>query len=325
MAALPMRLPMDSALKQRLLGAAVLVALAIIFVPMFLGNAPPKPDSAIQNLDIPPLPERKFETRTLTVEPPATAAPVAPARPSDKLPTVDTKAPPTFEAPDADKPGADKGAKVPAPAVAPPKTPATDNKPAVTETKPAADTKAPVAETPAVPGGRFSINLGIYADQAHANALIAKVTKLGFVAYSESTEYQGKSAQRVRVGPFADRAAAESARLKIKQAEPKAPSSVTESAEAQPAVDAPATAVAADRAGGWAVQLGAFKSEAEANKLRDRVRTVSMASFVDRSGTGDDTRWRVRAGPYADRAGAESARATLKQKLQTDGMIVTQP
>src|SRR5258705_13992325 len=98
MAALPMRLPMDSGLKQRLLGAAVLVALAIIFVPMFLGNAPPKPDSAIQNLDIPPLPERKFETRTLPVEPPSppgSAAPpaTAPVKSSDKLPTVDTKAP----------------------------------------------------------------------------------------------------------------------------------------------------------------------------------------------------------------------------------------
>jgi DedD protein len=312
---------MDSALRQRLLGAAVLVALAIIFVPMFLGNAPPKPDSAIQNLDIPPLPERKFETRTLTVEPPASAAPAPSARPSDKLPTVDTKAPSTFEAPDAEK-----GGKVPAPAATPPQTPTTDNKPAATEAKPVpADAKPPVAEAAAAPGGRFSINLGIYADQAHADALIAKVRKLGFVAYSESTEYQGKSAQRVRAGPFADRAAAEAARLKIKQAEPKAPSSVTESAEAQPAADAPATAVAANRAGGWAVQLGAFKSEAEANKLRDRVRTVSIASFVDRSGTGDETLWRVRAGPYADRAGAESARATLKQKLQTDGMIVTQP
>jgi DedD protein len=321
MAPLPMRLPMDSALRQRLLGAAVLVALAIIFVPMFLGNAPPKPDSAIQNLDIPPLPERKFETRTLTVEPPASAAAAPAARPSDKLPTVDTKAPPTFEAPEADK-----GVKTAGPAATPPKTAATDSKPVATEIKPApADAKPPVAEAAAVPGGRFSVNLGIYADQAHADALIAKVTKLGFVAYSESTEYQGKSAQRVRVGPFADRASAESARLKIKQADPKVPSSVAESAEAQPAADAPATAVAANRAGGWAVQLGAFKSEAEANKLRDRVRTVSIASFVDRSGTGDEALWRVRAGPYADRAGAESARATLKQKLLTDGMIVTQP
>ncbi|HET7063288.1 MAG TPA: SPOR domain-containing protein, partial [Rudaea sp.] len=239
---------MDSGLKQRLLGAAVLVALAIIFVPMFLGNAPPKPDSAIQNLDIPPLPERKFETRTLAIEPPAGTAPptAAPAKPADKLPTVDTKAPSTFEAPDADK-----SIKAPATAATPP-----EKAPATAETRPVpAEAKPPVAETPAAPGGRFSINLGVYADQGHADALVAKVTKLGFVAYSESTEYQGKSAQRVRVGPFADRAAAESARLKIKQAEPKAPSSVAESAEAQPAADAPATAVAANRAGGWAVQL----------------------------------------------------------------------
>jgi DedD protein len=318
---------MDPALRQRLLGAAVLVALAIIFVPMFLGNAPPKPDSAIQNLDIPPLPERKFETRTLPVEPPASPANAAPApsataKPSDKLPTVDTKAPSTFEAPEDDK-----NAKAPPSAAATPsKTAASDSKPAAAEAKPApAESKTPATAATADATGRFSINLGVYADQAHADALVAKIKKLGFAAYSESTEYQGKSAQRVRVGPFADRAAAESARLKIKQAEPKVPSSVAESAEAQPTADAPATAVAANRAGGWAVQLGAFKSEAEANKLRDRVRTVSVASFVDRSGSGDQTLWRVRAGPYTDRAGAESARATLKQKLQTDGMIVTQP
>ena len=57
---------MDSALNTRLLGVAVLIALLIIFVPMFLGSSPPKEASAIQNLDIPPLPERKFRpTRTI--------------------------------------------------------------------------------------------------------------------------------------------------------------------------------------------------------------------------------------------------------------------
>lgn len=317
---------MDPALRQRLLGAAVLVALAIIFVPMFLGNAPPKPDSAIQNLDIPPLPERKFETRTLTVEPAAppagsSSAMATPAKPSDKLPTVDTKAPSTFEAPDDGKSAKGQGPSAAQPA----KAPASDAKPAV-ESKPAPPESKPAAAAPATePAGRFSVNLGIYADQAHADALTAKVKKLGFTAYSEPTEYQGKSAQRVRVGPFEDRAAAESARLKIKQSEPKVPSSVTESAETQPKTDAPATAVAANRAGGWAVQIGAFKSEAEANKLRDRARAASIAAFVDHSGSGDQSLWRVRAGPYADRAGAESARATVKQKLQTDGVIVTQP
>src|SRR5262245_60179053 len=124
---------MDSGLKQRLLGAAVLIALAIIFVPMFLGNSPPREASAIQNLDIPPLPERKFETRTLSVEPASAAKPAATSNPPDKVVTVDTKAPASFEAPE--KP-ADKQAPPPAAA---PKAAA-----------PTPDRKAPIAEKPAV-------------------------------------------------------------------------------------------------------------------------------------------------------------------------------
>jgi len=310
---------MDSALKQRLLGAAVLIALLIIFVPMFLGSSPPKEASAIQNVDIPPEPERKFETRTLPVESSKPAIPAAP-KPStdDKVATVDTKASASFEAPDAKAP--DK-----APTASATTAPAA---PAASETKTAADAAKPavVDATPAPtsPGGRFSVNLGVYADQGHADALVAKLKKAGFAAYSEATEYQGKSAQRVRVGPYADRSAAESARLKIKRDEPKLPSSVSESAQ-QPAADAPATAIAANRAGGWAVQLGAFKSEAEAAKLRDRVHGAGVAAFAERTGNGDQALWRVRAGPYADRTGAETARATLKAKMQVEGMIVTQP
>ena len=303
---------MDPALKQRLLGAAVLIALAIIFVPMFLSNSPQKQESTTINMAIPPETEHKFETRTLPVAGPS--APVAntntPAAPTDpnKVVTVETNAPPKVDAHPEDQ--------TPPPAVAT-NTP----KPAPPEpVKPVAS----AAEPAVAPTGRFAVNLGIYADEAHANALVGKVKKLGFGAYSEPTEYQGKSALRVRVGPFADRAAAEAARLKIKQSEPKVPSSVVDSGE-QPTADAPATAIASNRAGGWAVQLGAFKSEAEANKLRDRLRNASIASFVDKTGSGDTQLWRVRAGPYADRNGAESARGTIKQKFKTDGMIVTQP
>jgi len=311
---------MDSALKQRLLGAAVLIALAIIFVPMFLGNAPPKEASTIQNLDIPALPERKFESRTLPVDnaghaakPEAGVPPESPAS-AEKVVTVDTKAPQTFEAPD-------DSAK-PAAATAAPVQPT--SKPAAASSKPPVAEPRPIEAPGAAAAGRFSVNLGVYADAVHADALVAKLKKAGFTASSEATNYQGKPAQRVRIGPFADRAAAEAARLKVKQVDAKLPSSVSESAE-QLTADAPATALAANRAGGWAVQLGAFKSEAEANKLRDRIKGVSIAAFVDRSGSGDQSLWRVRAGPFADRGGAEGARATLKQRLSADGMIVTQP
>ena len=314
---------MDSALKQRLLGAAVLIALAIIFVPMFLSNTPQPTDTSTLSLDIPKAPERKFETRTLPVvdtaaapaPPPVTASPAAPAAPvsdANKVTTVDTKAPPKVDA----------HPESPAPAPTPIATPAA--KPPVAETKPAATPVTPALPPAPAADGRFAVNLGVYADQGHADALVAKLKKAGFAAHSEPTDFQGKPAARVRVGPFADRAAAESTRLKIKQLDPKVPSSVVESST-QPTADAPATAVAANRAGGWAVQLGAFKSEAEANKLRDRLRVAGVASFVERNGTGDEALWKVRAGPYADRGGAESARDSIDGKLKLKGLVVTQP
>jgi DedD protein len=343
---------MDSALKQRLLGAAVLIALAIIFVPMFLSNTPPKQDNSTQNLNIPPAPERNFETRNLAVETPSGAAPSPqPFAPppsasvpaaassasgsskvadSNRLATVTTGAPPTFEAPDTTA-----GAK---PATSP--SAAATSKPAVAAPTPP---PAPSAET----DGRFLVNLGVYADAGHANALVDKVKKLGYPAFAETTDFQGKPAQRVRVGPYADRGAAESVRLKIKQADAKVPSSIVEAADATPvtptsapaafkptaaAAPAPAAAPAApapnlpaNRAGGYAVQLGAFKSEAEANKLRDRLRAGGVASFIDKSGDGDQALWKVRAGPYADRGGADSALATIKQKFQITGLVKTLP
>ncbi|MBS0570050.1 MAG: SPOR domain-containing protein [Proteobacteria bacterium] len=304
---------MDSALKQRLIGAAVLIALAVIFVPMFLGNAPPQPQNTTLNLDIPKPPERDFQTRTLPVTG-TESAPAAAANP-DKVATVDTHAPPRVDArPEDSTPAAAKPAEAPLPPPARAETP----KPA-----PVAAAPAPVAVSPE---GRFAVHLGVYADRGHADALVAALKKRGFAAYDEAAEYQGKPMQRVRVGPYADRAAAETARLKIKQAEPKVPSSVVElAATAPPTADAPASALPASRAGGWAVQLGAFKSEAEANKLRDRLRAASFAGFVERAGAGDALLWKVRAGPYADRAGADKARSDIDTKLKVKGLIVTVP
>jgi DedD protein len=303
---------MDSALKQRLLGAAVLIALAVIFVPMFLSNSPQQQENATRDLEIPPVPEHKLEMRTLPVASPSAPIPASASEDPNKIVTVDTNASPKVDAHPEDQTPPATASTTPPP------------KPVVTPSTPTAPVETRQPPQVSAAGGRFAINMGIYADQAHANALVANVKKLGFSAYTESTDYQGKAATRVRVGPFADRAAAESARLKIKQSEPKVPSSIVDSGE-QPTTDAPPTALAANRAGGWAVQLGAFKSEVEANKLRERLRGVSVASFVDKTGSGDTMLWRVRAGPYADRTGADSARNNIKQKLHVDGMIVTQP
>ena len=78
-------------------------ALAVIFVPMFFSSTPPKQENTTIGLNIPPAPERNFETRNLAVDAPgkATPAPAIPktdVAPADKVTTVTTAAPASNEA-----------------------------------------------------------------------------------------------------------------------------------------------------------------------------------------------------------------------------------
>lgn len=83
----------------RLLGAAVLIALAVLLVPMFFSGKPPAPGDQTVNLAIPQAPDRELQTRTMSLNPDGTgnagnattvqpAAPAAPGASSDRLATV---------------------------------------------------------------------------------------------------------------------------------------------------------------------------------------------------------------------------------------------
>ncbi|HEY0229907.1 MAG TPA: SPOR domain-containing protein [Dokdonella sp.] len=308
---------MDLSLKQRLLGAAVLIALAVIFVPMFLSGSAPQKSAEMEtsNLAIPPAPDREFQTRVLPVDPaaqnptgPSTQAPGA-----DHIATVDTATAPKPETPAAEP--------VPAPALpTPAPAPA---KPVAAAPKPAPPAAEPMKLVPGqAANGHFFVHLGIYSASKNADELIAALKKGGFPAFAESSEFQGKPAQRVRVGPFEDRAAAEAARLRIKQLKPGVPGSVVQ-LTADATADAPAAALPKAHAGGWAVQLGALKTADDANKLRDRLKNAGFVAFVDRLDANGTTLWRVRAGPEVDRGAADKLKSNIKDKLKLDGMIVT--
>ncbi|MEO7251290.1 MAG: sporulation protein, partial [Arenimonas sp.] len=67
---------MDSPIKQRLIGAAVLAALAVIFLPMLLkGPDVKEPDAATVPLSMPATPGQEFETRELPLTVPDSAPP----------------------------------------------------------------------------------------------------------------------------------------------------------------------------------------------------------------------------------------------------------
>lgn len=299
---------MDSALKQRLLGAVVLIALAIIVVPILFSGSGPKQESATVNLEIPPAPNREFETRVLAVDaasrdPGLTPVPAPQAGP---VVTVDTEALPRVE----------ERSPEPKPAVtSPPVAP------------PAAAVKPPTpAQLVAGEGasGKFLVHLGVYSSAKNAEDLVATLKRGGFAAFAESVDFQGKSAQRVRVGPYGDRAEAEAARIRIKQIKPDVPGSVIALAENANA-DAPVAAVPATRAGGWAVQIGALKTAEDANKLRGRLQGAGFVAYVDKLAAEGQTLWRVRVGPEVERVNADKLRERIKEKLKLDGMIVSQP
>ena len=62
--------------------------------------------------------------------------------------------------------------------------------------------------------GDFAVSFGSYASAADADKVIDALRSAELPGYREAVSLNGRQAHRVRIGPFADRAVAESARLR---------------------------------------------------------------------------------------------------------------
>jgi DedD protein len=345
---------MDSALKQRLIGATVLVALAVIFLPMLVdGPESDREEGAEQlSLELPQRPDRPLETREIPLLPAPGAAPAPAAAPAsdgaEVLPVVDTAAPTRVDAvsgeviggspaapstPGAAETSTSQGPAAATPSSTPPTVPpppaspsaAVTSTPAPPPTKPA----TPPASTPQTPaalpaataGGAFAVNVGSYANTANAENLLARLKAAGIAAYAESTTLDGRPVRRIRLGPFAQRGEAERARQAALAVDRGLPTSII-NLDAGEGARAPARPAAV---AGYAVQLGALRSEADANALRDRARGAGFAAFVERVNADAGVLWRVRVGPELDRASADRRREELKSRLGLDGLVVSHP
>lgn len=343
---------MQPALKIRLIGAAVLVALAVIIVPLFFSGEPGGTGSQSISLDIPQTPDRALETRTMSVAPPPQAGPSRPmdgtgadARETasgDQLARVDiaSRVPKDVGPGSAEPSNPDTPAATPAPREdatpaepKPAEQPAADNRKATADK--AAETKADKAKADqparAEPGkaanARYQVSLGAYASKTNAEKLMKKVSKLGYPVRLTRVEIGGKPGARVDAGPFDSRAAGESARLKLHAALPSAPARLV-SATSDQTRDAPAPkkADAKPRAGGWAVQLVAYSKKSDAEALRKKLRGGGFDSYVDNVKSGGNTLWRVRVGPQTQRADAVSLQSRIKRKFpDLSGRVVSVP
>ena len=197
---------MDRQLKQRVIGAAVLVVLGVIFIPIFLDHD--TLETRVPELaELSPPPQAPYESRVepldeddmLALER-AMEEPVAP--PLEPMPgaTEEVAAPATAAADDA--------AEEPAPA-----GPA-DTEVAGSDPAGSAAGAGTAADAPA-PGAGWSVQLGSFAEQDNASRLVAKLEEARLPGYVERSSENGASIWKVRVGPVIARDEAEQLRARL--------------------------------------------------------------------------------------------------------------
>ena len=178
---------MERALKERIIGAVVLVIFAVLVVPIFLDGPPADGEIVTERVLLPGQEDQKTQTvvldRDRTDPVPAASAPVQ-AKPEPVVPE------PVREEPK--------------PAVV--KQPEQEKAPETREEKPAAKP----APTPAAsPTGMWAVQLGSFSNKDNAEKLAADLRKQGYAAFLSQLSTDKGQLHRVRIGPQKDRASAE--------------------------------------------------------------------------------------------------------------------
>ena len=174
---------MDNLVKQRVVGAVVLVALAVIFIPILLEG--PDDETGPRSLDIP---QPLQEMRAGHIEPMEPVL-VVPPEPVTTV-VIGEQGTVVMEAP----------AIVP---VEPPAVPAPPSEPVT------APVPAETAPSPAPVASGWVVQAGAFGQEANAIALRDRLRKAGHTAFVERIKVSGDAVYRVRVGPYAKRAEAE--------------------------------------------------------------------------------------------------------------------
>lgn len=189
---------MDRALKERIIGAVVLVVFVVLVVPVFLDG--PEGPTEVQTRSI-PLPGQSEQPDKVVVLPrdrtepiPAPVA-VVPAPQADAIPSQETSEPP------AEPAGDDTVAAVEEPETGPAVLDDDD------ESTPEPARPEPAAPPPAATG-MWAVQLGSFSSEANANRLAAELKRKGFGAFLSRVPGSSGELLRVRVGPQENRQAA---------------------------------------------------------------------------------------------------------------------
>jgi cell division septation protein DedD len=329
---------MDTPLKQRLIGAAVLVALAVIFLPMLVQGPAPDSGAADVPLSMPATPDTGMETRELPLAGPADA----PNGGATGMPANDDAAnPPDSQNFPATTAGGDYAVHFGSYASAD----AAQSVVAALE-KAQLPSYSEAVQLNGKPAWR--VRIGPFATQADAEAARLRATQVRSDVKARVVVLDAETAaptpapaatasladaskpMATPLPPEPKPAAAKPApatppaTAKTEAPKPQPTTPPAPNVPQQPKAGNPAPATAAANVG-FAVQLAAFTNPADATALRDRARAAGFSAFTESVKTDKGTLTRVRIGPVADRAEADQLKAQVQAKLGVAGIVRPHP
>ena len=197
---------MDRALKERIIGAVVLVVFVVLIVPVFLDGPPESGEIVSERVPLPGQ-DAEGETRTVVLERdrdepvPAAVSAAAPetrrSKPAQKDASVQPEPKPQRET---------KPEPRPEPQPEPRSQPGPDS---VSTAAPAEPAKQQAAEASKSTTGMWAVQLGSFGNQQNAERLAADLRKQGFAAFLSQLSTGSGQLHRVRIGPQKDRESAE--------------------------------------------------------------------------------------------------------------------
>jgi DedD protein len=196
---------MDRALKERIVGATVLVVIAVLVVPVFLDGPSDEPEIVTESVTLPGQAGQSSKRQTIVLErdreEPVPAGGGAEREAREPAPAAEgRKEQPVAAA----RPQSPPPESVPQPA----QKQASQERPAEKDTPAASsEVRTPAATESAT--GMWAVQLGSFSNQTNAERLAAELRKQGYAAFLSRVQTSAEVLHRVRVGPQQNRESAE--------------------------------------------------------------------------------------------------------------------
>jgi len=311
---------MDKALKQRMVGASVLIALAVIILPMLLGGRPEGENLQSRKIELPAQPpELSFETRRYPIgeqgpDEQAKADESTRDEPVHRLPApkvpVSTGVKPDVAETTPGESGIEEQASAPV---------ETSPEPAATSPEPVVAKPAPVQDENSPDTGRYVVQVASFGALDNANRLSATLSSKGYSVMTDSVKSSVGTLHRVRVGPYASEAEANQTVIDL---ESKVSGVKPRVMDLQPGKSAQVT-TPSDPLIRWIVQVGSFSSAANAEKLVASLRLDGLSAYKETVSSSGSTIYRVRVGPFLKREDAIRVERQVREKRSLNGVVMS--